>query len=69
MSKPYNIDPLPELVQRLSFRIGQMDQNGYPWQRKDADLLREARDQLFAIVVHIKINGESLTAIDTEGQP
>lgn len=58
--KAMNLSPAAELVNRLSYRVGQLEQNGFPWQRKDADLLREARDHLFAIVMHVRMNGEDL---------
>lgn len=57
MTVTFNIRPVPDLVERLSIRVGRMDQNNFPWQRKDARLLREARDMLAAIYAHVRDHG------------
>ncbi|MBB3997219.1 hypothetical protein [Aureimonas pseudogalii] len=36
-------DMADDICARISFRIGQMRGTGFPWQRKDAALLEEAR--------------------------
>lgn len=61
MTFAFDITPVSHLVERLSFRVGQLEGRGFPWQRNDARLLREARDMLDAIHRHVREHGEDVT--------